>query len=70
MGLGSSKPDAATEKLAITSKRRCSAFASALEGCKKANPAGAATICKNLEIKLVTCWAEDHCKDLAEEHAR
>ena len=70
MGGSSSKPDPATEKLIYVSRRKCQAYLTALEGCRKANKEDPAKACKNLEIKLTSCWAEDHCKDEADEHRR
>ncbi|GAX74936.1 hypothetical protein CEUSTIGMA_g2382.t1 [Chlamydomonas eustigma] len=74
MGSQSSKPDPNLQKAIDISKRKCSSFTSGLEGCRKANGGAgtetAAKACKNLEIMLVTCWAEDHCKDEADEHRR
>eukprot|EP00195_Chlamydomonas_chlamydogama_P015224 CAMPEP_0202891656 /NCGR_PEP_ID=MMETSP1392-20130828/1662_1 /ASSEMBLY_ACC=CAM_ASM_000868 /TAXON_ID=225041 /ORGANISM="Chlamydomonas chlamydogama, Strain SAG 11-48b" /LENGTH=107 /DNA_ID=CAMNT_0049575477 /DNA_START=133 /DNA_END=456 /DNA_ORIENTATION=+ len=62
-----SKREALTDLQRRDLKRKCSTFASALEGCRKAN---SPEICKNLEIRLVTCYAEEHCKPEADEHRR
>ena len=70
MGGSSSKTDPAAEKLIYVSRRKCQAYLTALEGCRKANKEDPAKACKNLEIKLTSCWAEDHCKEEADEHRR
>jgi hypothetical protein len=74
MGSQTSKPDHNLQKTIDVSKRKCSSFITGLEGCRKANGGAgsesAVKICKNMEIMLVTCWAEDHCKEEADEHRR
>lgn len=70
MGTVSSKNDATTDdKLILTSRRKCATTLSALQGCRKAN-SDKDSACKNLEVRLVSCWAEDHCKEHADEHRR
>jgi hypothetical protein len=68
MGAGSSKP---SEREVAKSHRKCASYVSGLEGCRRAN-AGPDTdkICKNLHVKVVSCYAEEFAPNEAVEHRK
>ena len=50
--------------------RKCKPYINGLSGCRAANSSDHAAACKNLELKVVTCYAEVMCPEAADEHRR
>ncbi|PNH00472.1 hypothetical protein TSOC_013703 [Tetrabaena socialis] len=65
----SSASKEATAKQTAKLERKCRHCRTGLAGCRKANVDDPGA-CKNLEIRLVACFAEGLCKPDADEHRR
>ncbi|KAG1674484.1 hypothetical protein FOA52_003089 [Chlamydomonas sp. UWO 241] len=70
MGQGGSKQPSVSEAELTKTARKCAYYASGLEACRKANAGDALRICKNLEVKLVSCYAEEYAVEEAAENRR
>ncbi|MEW5302411.1 MAG: hypothetical protein WDW36_005201 [Sanguina aurantia] len=50
-------------------QRKCQMFIVALDACRKTN-VGDDAACKNLEMRVITCYGENAAKPEADEHRR
>lgn len=69
MGQSGSKSTPLTPEELTLTNRKCQAFQKGLAGCRKANGHDAAA-CKNLEMRVITCYAEEHCEAEATQHRK
>lgn len=70
MGASSSKPkNLLSEEERAKFNRKCSSFEAALRTCIKANKEDSA-VCRNLEMRLIMCYADDLFPEESAEHKR